>query len=435
MFFRKKPKEKPPILMVLQTESVLVKFEANTSLPLRLETNNVCDCVCLIIYSKLKGLAYLGHIFLRELNANIIEQYQDSIYRFVESHRLNSHNTFVALIGSDADTLTQRKIIETILKKYFTVITKFGDGKPKERCIELSDDQLEIITLEFFEKNIRLAYEKYDTTPIRTEKSNNKKRINDMIYYINGRDESDNLPEEINITSINEKLKNTSDWYQLQNTISSTISSRNDFLFFATTTLENEYEQKATVSTFKNVLSLNKNSHISMQESLFYCIFFKPNLFHFIIEHIGLDQHIKFDENTINRLRYPTIQTLIKSKKISGHDIESMTPVAENILNNDAHRSFLFNNMNPNEILHMTTLNQPISEALLKIDALIASEDMSIDQLPYLSFKDIENIYAGNQKGIQSMSYDNILHHGNTEFIEEPFKTPILTPLGIMVSK
>jgi hypothetical protein len=52
-------------LLILQEEAILLKFEPGTALPINLETTNVADCLCVILYSSEKGIAYLSHIFMK----------------------------------------------------------------------------------------------------------------------------------------------------------------------------------------------------------------------------------------------------------------------------------------------------------------------------------------------------------------------------------
>lgn len=55
MFFPKSiNNDLPPSILVPQTGAVLVSYEENGEFPFYLETNQVCDCVTLILSSKMR---------------------------------------------------------------------------------------------------------------------------------------------------------------------------------------------------------------------------------------------------------------------------------------------------------------------------------------------------------------------------------------------
>lgn len=396
-----------PSISVLQTESILIAFDKNGPLPFRLETNEVCDCVCFIMLSPSQGIAYLGHLYLKDLSISV---YENSIKQIAKIFNLNSDNTFVALIGAQDEIQEKLNAFKDMLTKYFPNITMKTGGKSSfERAIELSDNKAEILTIDFAGKYRICAYEKLDINLNHTPTTAYSTVIN-IIYFNNGKVSLTSSPETIE--KINQSLKDYRGFASLQQMINDSLPDRRLLTGSVRSKSGTEYQDNARLAKIRDALNLEKTQKVILNSFVYDCLIYRPNLFNFLKTYVGLEHTINFNYKTLNKFRYLIVQRSIKEKQITIEEVEDMTPFVETILSNFYHSSFLIKNLTIKEILALDENNLEIKKILSLLDELFISEEISPDQLENLSFEDIKKISNGEKMGIATMSRDTILHGG-----------------------
>ncbi len=294
-----------PSLLVLQTESVLLEFEKNTALPLRLETNLVCTCVCLVIFSQQQGLAYLAHIDLSDSGPSKAAywDYEKLIAAMVSEYGLNSSNSLVALIGSQDRTLEHLSVISNFLSNYFTSIIKdVGGCTGTERCIQLSNLGLEYVRIIYTYVGITqssLSYKQH----LFVWDHNDDALVNlyKIEWQINGRRivyPLESSPVDLPLT-----VSDPKNWNSIQSALISTLPPRRRGITLGLSSKSPDlifYENNARLSILKDAFNLTNVDEMVISKPLFECAIHRGSLFTSLKTTIGLESANKLSYVEIN---------------------------------------------------------------------------------------------------------------------------------------
>jgi hypothetical protein len=431
-------------LLVLQTESVLLKFDGNT-LPLSLETNEVCNCVCLILFSQEKGMAYLAHIDLADLGEHEegYLNYSNLIGEMVGEYGLNSSNTFVALVGAQDRTLTHLSVLKSILFRCFTaILDACGGSNCIERCIQLSNSGLEHLTITFKEvageRRKVLAYYQhpFDANPEHSEQSN----LHKVEYHRNGKKRDD--LDMLNAARVTCLFSSPDYGGHVQKLLMSTLPLRRKVISGGVISYSDDYliyKDNLRLSVLRDAFDLTndvtKNSNRTFSDTLFYCAILRDSLFKVLKDDLGLEGANKLSYAEINYLRFPSARRCVKEGRILIDQIIALNVAAKAIIcQHDYCLAFLVNNMEPAQVLSLTGDDERIRSVLLKLHQLTFAGDVSEDQISSMTFDCIESMHAYKKQAALS-SVPAAMFTGEKELnIEKPFNEPSLKEVGCCIS-
>lgn len=434
-----------PSFLILQSESVLLHFEKNTELPLVLETNEVCNCAALVIYSKQQGVAYLAHLDLAKLGLSILnyESYADLIAQMVKEYALNSSNTFVALVGAQDRTITHVKMMSNILRRYFTnIYQSTGGSNATERCIRLSSSGLEFIKIVFLkaEKIRSLNYEKIafnndvvhnsvsveaprpirsglkyfvdyifgtrkavsvvQSSPEATSIEEDKKvNLYQIKYQISGSENkklSELIPLDLFMQLIADPKNNT----HIQELLMVSLPERKNSFSRNLVKYSKDrmdYAFNACVSRLRDAFDLEEISNVVVSQPAYECAIHRLRLFENAKSSVGLIEAIKLSYIQLSCFRYKVLLPFIRNKQITISEIHCMGIFAESLLKHDYHLNFLMNEANNIPISKILSLLHPrskmLKQTLSRLDELFLNEIVDTAQIMQLSIADVEDLY------------------------------------------
>lgn len=438
------PQVPRPSLLVLQTESVLIKFDGNT-LPLSLETNEVCNCVCLILFSGEKGMAYLAHIDLSDLGEHEAgyQNYSDLIQEMVGEYGLNSINTFVALVGAQDRTLSHLTVLKNIVSRCFTTILEVcGGSNFVERCIQLSNSGLEHLTITFKEvageRRKVLAYYQtpFDSNPEHSERSN----LHKIQYHRNGKN-SEHL-DRLNVAEVTRLFSNSYHFGFLQELLMCTLPLRRKVISGGVISHSADlvdYKNNLRLSVLRDAFDLTndvtKNLNSIFSDTLFYCAILRRSLFSVLKDDLGLEGANKLSYAEINYFRFPSVRRCVKEGRILIDQIIALNFAAKAIIcQRDYCLAFLLNNMAPAQVLSLAGDDEKIRTVLLKLYELTFSGDVPEDQISSMTFDDVESMHALKQQAVLSSAAVTLFTGEKELNIEKPFNQPSLKEIGCCIS-
>lgn len=308
-----------PKFLVLQSESTLLTFAKNSELPFPLYTTNVCNCLCIILYSPSQGVAYLGHLDLDNMDRNDFEKYTAYFDQLIQTHGLNSGNTEIALIGANNTEVTPHFIgfddstgvlhFKAYFEKTFRSITEIiGRKKSLERNIELTSEALRVMEVEFLHEQRILNYKEI---ALNSSEWPNNKRLFTLEHSIEG-ELMDQWSAE-RISKINFALGNKAFFQRLNMLLNENIPKRS--FIIGMTEAETLELAGMSVGNLLPLVSITQNSRVS--KALFYCAVLNPELLAFLLAEIPWDRLKDFSYHQINCFRFAAVRRDIRAKTLS----------------------------------------------------------------------------------------------------------------------
>ncbi len=407
-------------ILVMQKESVLIEFDKKFSVPLNLETSELSDCVSLVIYSKLQGIAYLSHIFLSELNETKFRQYKDSINTIIEQYQLNADNTFVALVGAQDRTLSAVQFIEDYLKEKFTNICKVvGGASNLETCVELAKDALHIVRIPHLRARRKVSYERVNIPPSSMSKSN---AVSKVAYFVEGVLMPRLVREGSDFEKLNQVLTNVNNHDELGAVFNNSLEERT--IITGSYPIGTAYLLGATASNLVKCFDLKEGIESDVSSATFNCAVMKPNLFISLKNVMGLKQVVEssFSYAEINCFRFPRILQLMVEERLPLSQLKEMTSF------------FLRVFLEIDEIVFppdgsiyeesygaLKKIDDKIQDLLCKIYDLLAWQVITPDELYKLNVKEIEALYIKNLYRKKQISVDSC---EDKDEAESPLSSP-----------
>lgn len=402
-FFRERqtPKKREPSLLVLQTESVLIKFEPSSPLPIPLETTRVCDCVSVVLYSQARGVAYLAHIFLRELGQINFEKYRHSISEIITEYQLNDANTFAAIIGGQnqlMDELVQiedssvcgvQTVVKFLQPQFPNMHLNIGGEAIRERAVELTHTAVRSVTLDFMsDKTITVAFSECGIPPIPSTESLLKKIVK-MTYYRWGLENFSFSEDEC--STFNDYLREDHHHPELLEWIDSSLETR--FPAIGLLMVNRKQTTNATVLTLASSFNLETVPQAKISSAAYNCAVFKATLFYYLLNLVGYDVLLTLSSREMNNFRLRKVQALLTEGKVTIDQVRKMEEFADKILSNSKYYRVYFNSLEAHEVLWIKETDEYGKKFLDIIDKLLSADKVTKEQLSTMKFEDVISLY------------------------------------------
>ena len=337
-----------PSMLILQCETVAVKFEKGTKFPLRLETNKVGDCVCLAMISQSQGLACLSHLHMACLDQSNWETLKESLEVLITKQGLNAENTFVALIGGHESTMPkcydydEDKYVGILaLKEYLE--TKFGSvvaelgGEPSiERCVELTSEAVRVVRIAFSSDKRELAFNQFIHAQ---DEGASYGKVTNVFYQQHGIYPSTkgSTPELddffVTLDFINATLDDNRKFPELEEVLYKTICDRYRRMGLWATQLylsTEKYAREICVGKLVrrfDLEQLDEGETRKVSAAAFYCTVSKPAWFRFFRKHVESSALYGFGYDRFNLFRDPRVRKAVAEGALHiDNDFEERLP-------------------------------------------------------------------------------------------------------------
>lgn len=379
-----------PSWLVLQTEAMLVQFEPQTALAADLETTTLCDCGSVVMYSSAKGVAYLSHIYFKEMDT-LFDSYKNSIEKIIKNYDLNNENTVVALIGGQDKTSTWIGAFEKLLLPHFKDLKKeVGGSSNTERSVELTLTAINIIKMPY-SNPLKISYQSF---PFNKNISRSRK-FSQIEYFVNGT--SYFVREGGQLDSINAAIndfetivKDPPKFVEMENKIEDEIKRR--MLLTDNLTGDRKYMMGTTVSKMRRYFDLQEGNPYETCTQILNCAIRKPMLFSFLKKNIKSEELRAFTYDDINRFRFPVIQKYMEKRELSSKQVKEMSSEIEEVLHSATHYKPLINTLGIEQLISHKKPKE-LNGVIFKIDDLLSTKKIGPKDVQTLTITDINRLY------------------------------------------